>query len=347
MDKNIKRLEQATEQYQKAAQTLAQAATVKHMSTIVAKINQKDIDLIMGSDTSKDTMRALPLYKSIADTIGRQASLTEVQLDDAVINVIRLSRKYAKLLGVEDYSKLKPHFEKGLDLHYSMATDVFLDGRNKWARMAFLSANGFEPSKELGVVHTKLKNAVEVFSSYREKIDEFIRHLETKNQFDIAKYQAVLGAALEQFGIDANVAGSRDTSLPMEPSKTLMTIQEANDLNASMKAYFQPLEPNQVVVKNVLSKIIGADQAKLIAELEKFDEIGDSSLTLKKWLEKNTDGTGSLVEVMKKLEELKAAQRGESLNTSLIEPINRSIRLLQTIAKLSGTLIGSISDEET
>lgn len=80
----------------------------------------------------------------------------------------------------------------------------------------------------------------------------------TKNQFDIAKYQSVLGAALEQFGIDAVAAGS-DTNLPMEPTKTLMTINDANELNASMKAYFQPLEPNQVVVKNVLSKIIGAD----------------------------------------------------------------------------------------
>lgn len=339
MDKKIKRLEQVTEQYQKAAENLAKATTVKHMGVIMSKINQKDIELIMSSDTNKDTLRALPLYKSIADTIGRQASLSEVQLDEAVINVIKLARKYAKLLGVEDYSKLKPHFEKGLDLHYSMATDVFLDGRNRWARMSFLSANGFEPSKELGIVHDKLKNAVEVFSGYREKIDEFIRHLETKNQFDIAKYQGVLGAALEQFGIDAVAAGSRDTNLPMEPTKTLMTINDANELNASMKAYFQPLEPNQVVVKNVLSKIIGADQAKLIAELEKFDEIGDASITLKKWLEKNTDGSGSLVEVMKKLEELKVAQRNESLNNSLIEPINRSIRLLQTIAKLSGTLI--------
>lgn len=339
MDKKIKRLEQASEQYRKAAEALANAATVKHMSNVMSKIDQKDIEAIMSSTDSKDKLRSLPAYKTIADVVGRQTSLSETELDDLVMNVIRLARKYAKLLGVEDYSKLKPHFEKGLDLHYSMATEVFLDGRNKWARMAFLSANGFEPSKELTVVHSKLKNAVEVFSGFREKIDEFIRHLETKNQFDVANYQKVLGAALEQFGIDASAAGSQDTAIPMEPTKTLMTLNAANDLNASMKAYFQPLEPNQVVVKNVLSKIIGADQPKLIAELEKFDEIGDSSLTLKKWIEKNPDGSGNLVDVIKKLESLKEEQRNASIGTSLIEPINRSIRLLQTIAKLSGTLI--------
>ena len=346
MDKKIKRLEQVSEEYRKAAEQLAQAATLKHLSVAIGKLNRSDIEAVLAPDVSKDKLRSLPAYKSIADAIGRQAALSETQLDDAVMNVIRLARKYAKLLGVEDVASLKPHFEKGLDLHYSMATELFLDGRNKWARMAFLSANGFEPSKELHTVHEKLKNAVEVFSSYRENIDNFVRHLETKNQFDVAKYNAVLEAALSQLGIDSVEAGSRDTGLALNPTKTLMSINEATELNASMKAYFQPLEPKQVVVKNVLSKIIGADQSKLIHELEMFDDIGDASLTLKKWIVTNNDGSGDLVSVIKKLEELKKEQRSAPFTQSLIEPINRSIRLLQAIAKLSGTLITAAGNFE-
>lgn len=340
MEKKIKRLENATEEYRKAAEALAQAATVKHMSNVMAKLNLKEIDALMASVNDKDAMRKLPAYKSISEVISRQSNLTESQLDDVVINVIRLARKYAKFLGVEDdLSKLKPHFEKGLDLHYSMATEVFLDGRNRWARMAFLSANGFEPSKELAVVHEKLKNSVDNFATYRDKIDEFIDHLENQTQFDVKDYNAKLGVALTNMGIDPGNAGTHDTSIPMEPTRAIMTVNEASDLNSAMKAYFQPLEPKQVVVKNVLSKIIGADQSKLIHELSQFDDISASALTLKKWLEKDSNSKGTLVEVMQKLETLKVAQREVTINNSLIEPINRSIRLLQTIAKLSGTLI--------
>lgn len=338
VEKKIKRLEKATEDYRKASEDLARASSLRQIAPAIRDLDPTGIEAIMNPDLTKDKVRNLPLYKTIANTISRQADLSETALDEAVLNVIRIARKYAKLVGVEDYSKLKPHFEKGLDLHYSMATDVFLDGRNRWARMAFLSANGIAPSAELDLIHTKIKNALDIFSAYRSKIDEFIRHLETKNQYDVGIYTKMISAALEQYGVNAEAAGYTDTATSLEPTKTLMSLDEANRVNTAMKEYFQPLEPNQVVVKNVLSKVVGADQPKLIHVLEKFDDIAASSLTLKRWMEKDASG-GNLVDVITKLEEFKKAQREESINNSLIDPINRSIRLLQVIAKLSGTLI--------
>ena len=336
---DVKRFKEAKEKCDKAMERLSRAEQIKPLAQPISRLTSASVEEMMGAADDPDKLHKTKGYRDLAQVIERQTGLTGKPLDTAVLATVRIARKYAALMGVgDDYTKLREHFSQGLDLHKTLNTEVFTASRNQWCRMAFLSTNGFTPSNELATVHKALVGSVELFSEYRTDIDQLVNSIEGKSNFDRTKFIAKASNALEAYGIDPGQAALTDTAVSIAPTKVPLSAEESKVLNDAMKAHFELLDPNKIVAKNVLSKLIGHDQAKLISELESFDEIVDASSTLKSWIEKS-EGNGSLVELLRRLDELKKQEAGKSISESAIPSINLAIRLVQTMMRASGNLI--------
>lgn len=337
---DIKRFNQAKEACERAMEQLAQSApTLRPLAGPISRLSEEDVKEIISKAKDEEALMKLSAFKTLSQVIERQSGLKDQDLRTAVLAVVRVAAKYSALLGTEgDFSKLREHFEQGLDLHKTLNTEVFTANRNKWCRMAFLSANGFTPSAELETAHKVLKDSLNAFSSYRQEIDKMVGALESNSEFDWGKFNGVASAILQGYGIDVDAAVLTDTKQVLPPTKVPMTAEESKALNDKMKVHFELLEPTQVVAKNVLSKLIGADHPKLIRELETFDEMIDASTTLKDWIEKS-GSHGSLIDLMKKLDELKKSESTKPLGESKIGSVNLTIRLVQTMMRVAGNMV--------
>lgn len=339
--KQSDRLEKVVKAHEVAIDKLSKATSLKDAALVASTIKPADVAVITSPDTTEQELEKNHTYRTLSAAIGKQTDLSPPEKLKLVKKLVKLVAAYSRFLGTgeDDYDSLKSHFEKGLDLHYSMTTAVFLDGKNKWARMAFLSAEGFNPTMALTTITKVLEIYGNAYPSHIAGAEDLIAYLDGKSStFDLRKYNEHVSLQLKVVGIDPTDLRVIGGTSPITPKKELLTEEQARGLNNDIRKAFQLLEPNQVVVKNVLSKMIGADQKVIIDELGKFDELGRAANTVKN-IVGDPNKRGSLVEVIEVLEKSKKNLKIEGLETDERFAINRTIRLLEVGVKVSGNLI--------
>lgn len=330
--KAAKQLEEATECYNTAIDKLNQAQSVGIVGNVVATVSEKEIEELLVHRAEKVDARKLSGYSKVASIIRKNAKseLSDKAVDDAVFLVLQIAVKYSKLIGGDiDYKLLKSHFDQGLDLTKTIDTDIFINGRNKWASTAFLSEPGFTPSVQLKKVYEVMDKYYKNMGEYRKAIAELVTAAREGKDFDYAGFSAKYRTALDDYASNSPIFEQVDTVFPFSKA-------EIELIKTDLKAHFGQLEANKVVPKNVLSKLVGHDQRAIIDELENFDKVIDIASDLETWIKPNA-GDG-LVDLAQELQQLSAKRqelkKDDSLNAVLIAG-----HFLQAMIEVIGSLI--------
>ena len=344
-DKASKNLEEAKKQYEESAKRFTELQETLKKANSAMDMTAQEFKELKSQDTPMEKKRSKSGYKRIERVIKQQSpNLTDEQVDKAVKDVIALATASAKFLGLEEDPKaLKPFLEKGLDIHFVVSNKVFLDGRNKWARISFLSESGFTPSNEIGNLKIAIEEIQKLFHSHREQVDKLIQVLEKDLDADTKAFSMYFVKELEDYGVDVDKGDITSNSIDVSNKDAIISEQRVAELTTILKARFDYLEPNQVVAKNVLSKIYGADQEAVLKELENFDDITSMARNLGKWMQKS-EGVGTIPETIERLTQL-TEQLQTKINNNLTTA-KRAIRLLQSTSKVAGKVIAMAGNFE-
>lgn len=340
-----KRLEEATKRYEAAAEKLAKAQdSLRDIGTAVDKLTDENVKELANLSNAAEEARKTKVYKAIAEVVKRQApNLSDKDLDNSVHLIVKIAQKYLSLMGGEaNYAKLKPHFSQGLDIYKTLNSEIFANGANSWCRMRFLSASGFEPSIELDTASKTLKQYYANFSEYRHDIDELVNAVSSGQKFDLNAFNAKYSVILQSYGqnaVDVSLGNSGGEV------KVPLTKAEARELNDKMKAHFELIDPQQIIAKNVLSKLIGADRRAVTEELQRLDEMSDQAEDLKSWIEKSDNGDGGLVQLSKTIDILKNKTTSDSkpsMEEYLDSPfasLNFASGIIRIMTEITGNLV--------